>query len=751
MKQTKSNHHHHHHRRRPVSEEGQAQAVPQDTRSTAAGCGSCTTTPFLQLGGKKKAQQGNSQQGHDHDHDHDHGGEAGGSDHDDHDHGDLAPWWRVSLALVLGLSAELLHMLLGDSAAVRGASMGLAAVAIVMAGFGVYQSGLKSLLRGQLNILALMAVAVTGAFLIGQWAEAAMVMALFVAAEKLEDASMERARNAVRELMVTMPQTVLKVFADGRTQEVNVRDVQPDDQLRVAAGERIALDGEVINGQSAVNQAPITGESTPVDKSTGDVLFAGSINTTGTIVMRVTGEAGKTLLDRIVEMVERSQQAKAPIQRTVDRFAQVYTPIVMVLALLVALVLPLAFGWAWMDAIYRALALLVIACPCALVIATPVAMVSSLGNAAKQGVLFKGGQALEKARQIALIAFDKTGTLTEGKPQLHNWQALPTSQAGQDGVDGALISHLAYALASHSKHPVSTAIAQGLQSQAGAWTASDYAALAVQEAPGSGMSGQWQGRTWRLGSLHWLQQAAQASVAADATAQVEQWRNQGFSVTALAADQHIVGLFAVTDTVRAEAPLVVQSLQQAGMQTAMLSGDSPAAAQYIASQIGIAKAQGGLLPQGKLDAIAAYSKQTPTAMIGDGINDAPALAQANLGIAIGGIHGTDIAAETADVVLMSGNLRGLPGVFRLARKTHFVVWQNIVLALAGKAIFLALAVAGMATMWMAVVADLGISLLVVANGMRLRSDKSSAPVGEAAVASAAAAQASDAASAQSTA
>lgn len=745
MKQTKSNHHHH--RRQPASEDGQMQAVAQDARSSAAGCGSCTSTPFLPLGGKKNAQQGADK------HDHDHGGHAGSSDHDhaDHDHGNLAPWWRVSLALVLGLSAELLHMLLGDSVTVRGLSMGLAAVAIVMAGFGVYQSGLKSLLRGQLNILALMAVAVTGAFLIGQWAEAAMVMALFVAAEKLEDASMERARNAVRELMVTMPQTVLKVFADGRTQEVNVRDVQPDDQLRVAAGERIALDGEVLNGQSAVNQAPITGESTPVDKSTGDVLFAGSINTTGTIVMRVTGEVGKTLLDRIVEMVERSQQAKAPIQRTVDRFAQIYTPIVMVLALLVALVLPLGFGWAWMDAIYRALALLVIACPCALVIATPVAMVSSLGNAAKQGVLFKGGQALEKARQIALVAFDKTGTLTEGKPQLQTWQALPTGQAGQDSADRALISNLAYALASHSKHPVSKAIAQGLQSQAGAWTASDNAALAVQEAPGSGMTGQWQGSVWRLGSLHWLEQAAQASVAAESTAQVAQWRNQGFSVTALAADDRIVALFAVTDTVRAEAPLVVQSLQQAGMQTTMLSGDSPAAAQYMAARIGIANAQGGLLPQDKLDAIAAYSKQTPTAMIGDGINDAPALAQANLGIAIGGIHGTDIAAETADVVLMSGNLRGLPGVFRLARKTHFVVWQNIVLALAGKGIFLALAVAGMATMWMAVVADLGISLLVVANGMRLRSDKSSAPVGEAAVASASAVQASDAASAQSTA
>ncbi|WP_158291746.1 heavy metal translocating P-type ATPase [Lampropedia puyangensis] len=714
MNQTKHQHEVHDHSGSAHHAEAKEGHDIHSATSKPSACGGCCTAPIVQFG----RSNGN-------DHDHEHADEEG--DHADHDHGSLAPWWRVALALALGLMAELTHQFLGDAGAAKAAGMGLAAVAIVLSGFGIYQSGIKALLRGQLNILALMAVAVTGAFLIGQWAEAAMVMALFVAAEKLEDAAMDRARNAVRDLMVTMPQSVLRVLTDGRTEQVAVAAVQLGDQVRVAPGERVALDGEVISGQSAVNQAPITGESTPVDKKPGELLFAGSINTTGVLLMRITGAVGTTLLDRIVDMVERSQQAKALIQRTVDRFAAIYTPIVMVLALLVALGLPLLFGWTWMDAIYRALALLVIACPCALVIATPVAIVSALGNAAKQGVLFKGGQALEKAQKIRTIAFDKTGTLTEGKPQLEEWSVLP----GTDDGEAKQVQALAQALATRSKHPVSKAIAQGLEEDAPsvAYAQADaYTQMDMEEKPGSGVQAHWQGKLWRLGGLHWLLQEGVQTLSTEAMAQVQAWRAKGFSVTALSSDVRIAALFAVTDTVRSEASAVVQMLQNEGMQTAMLSGDSPEAAQHMGERIGIAFAQGGLLPQDKLNAIAAYNQQTPTAMIGDGINDAPALAQASLGIAMGGAEGTDIATETADVVLMSGNLQGLPGVFRLARKTHAVVWQNIALALAGKAVFLALAVAGMATMWMAVVADLGISLLVVANGMRLRRDAASRPV-----------------------
>ncbi|RMX08772.1 cation-translocating P-type ATPase [Corticibacter populi] len=642
----------------------------------------------------------------------------------------LAPWWRVVLALSLGLAAELTDHVSGNTAWLAAAGMALALAAIAAAGLGVYRSGLKALLHGRLNILALMSVAVTGAFLIGHWAEAAMVMALFVAAEKLEDSAMARARSAVRDLMAGVPQTVRRQGADGQVELVAVQAVQPGDTLLIAPGERIALDGQVLHGHSAVDQAPITGESTPVDKQPGDALYAGSINSNGSLRMRVTDTAGHTMLDRIVQMVAQSQQEQAPIQRTVDRFAAIYTPIVMVLALLVALVLPM-LGWGWMEALYRALALLVIACPCALVIATPVAIVSALGNAARHGVLFKGGQALEKAQAIRAVAFDKTGTLTEGRPRLEDWCLLAPPDRASASATTARWLLLGQAVAVHSRHPVASAIAAGLAAQGHA-DASLAAQLAAEEAPGSGMVADWQSRPLRLGSLHWLAQQSVGQPDGAALTRIAQWRAQGFSVTALAWGGRLVALFAVTDTLRGEARQAVASLQQMGLHTVMLSGDSPEAARHMAERIGIADAQGGLLPQDKLVAVTKLNQvHGATAMVGDGINDAPALAQASLGIAMGGPHATDLAAETADVVLMGGHLRALPAVFRLARQTHAIVWQNIVLALAGKAVFLLLAMAGMATMWMAVVADLGISLAVVANGMRLRSHAASQPLGAA--------------------
>lgn len=624
------------------------------------------------------------------------------------------------MALGLALGAELLGYLWPDAAWGRWGGMALALAAIGMAGTGVYWSGLRALLRGQLGILALMAVAVTGAFLIGHWAEAAMVMALFVAAEKLEDAAMHKARNAVRELMLQLPDTATVVQPDGTPRTTALRNIVPGTLLRIAPGERIALDGVIVHGASAINQAPVTGESTPVLKTVDEPVFAGTINTSAELTVRVSHALGTTTLDRMVELVEQSQNARAPVQRNIDRFAAIYTPAVMLIALLLAILLPWLPGWSWQEAVYRALALLVIACPCALVIATPVAVVSALGNAARQGVLFKGGAALEKAHAIRAVAFDKTGTLTEGNTRLEAWQSAHAT----DGQAQAQIPALAAALAARSAHPVSKAIAQGLQASLA--EPLPIPALAnVHENPGVGLQadaqeGIWQGQRVRMGNLDWL--AADGIVPTPALqSQIQAWRNAGFALTALECAGTIQAVFAVTDTVRGEAADVVAQLHGMGLRTALFSGDNVLAARHIAHRVGITDAHGGLLPAQKLQAIDALRQQAgATAMVGDGINDAPALAGSDLGIAIGGAQGTDIAAEAADVVLMDSRITALPQAFALARQTHSIVWQNMLLALLGKAVFMALAMAGYASMWMAVAADLGITLLVIANGMRLR-------------------------------
>lgn len=651
--------------------------------------------------------------------------------HDDsehgHTHGTLPSWTRVVLAIACALAAELVGYLVA-ARWVDWLGMGIALAGLFLAGQGLYLSGLKDLVRGKLGIMALMAVAVTGAFLIGQWAEAAMVMALFVAAEKLEDAAMDKARKAVRELMVQVPQTTQVILPNGMLQTTNIQEVQVDDLVQIAPGERVALDGVIEQGQSALNQAPVTGESTPINKSEGDVVYAGSINTTGVLRVRISHAQGNTTLDRIVQLVEQSQSAKAPVQRTIDRFAAIYTPAVMALAVVVAVALPLLAGWSWYDALYRALALLVIACPCALVIATPVAIVSTLGNAAQQGVLFKGGQALEKAYNIRMLALDKTGTLTQGNTRLETW-AL-SAAIGEDKNETQTVLWMAQALAAQSSHPVSKAIASGIQDQFMACgeqadRASTPALESVQEVAGAGLQAEVQltsshvREVVRLGNLEWLQQCG---LQVDAwAAQVSAWRGKGFAVTALAVGQEVIAVFAVADTVRTEAARVVRQLRSLGLQTAMLSGDNQQAAEHIAHQVGIEYARGQLLPHDKLTAIANFQKEFgPTAMVGDGINDAPALAGSDLGIAIGGAQGTDIATETADVVLMGSHLQALPQAFALARKNHSIVWQNIALAILGKVVFMALALMGLATMWMAVAADLGISLLVILNGMRMR-------------------------------
>ena len=616
----------------------------------------------------------------------------------------LSELWRAILALGLAVGAEALNFFAPDTLPFKGFGMALAVAAIWLSGISTYSKGLAALRRGQLNMNALMGVAVTGAFLIGQWPEAAMVMALYAIAELIEARSVDRARNAIKGLLDLTPETAEVRQTDGTWLEVPAAEVKLESCGRVKPGARIPLDGQVTAGTSAVNQAPVTGESIPIDKVAGDPVFAGTINETGILEFRVTAAADNTTLARIIHAVEQAQGTRAPTQRFVDRFAEIYTPTVFAIAVAVAILTPPLMGWAWMQSIYKALVLLVIACPCALVIATPVTIVSGLAAAARRGILVKGGTYLEEARKLRAIALDKTGTITEGKPRLVATEVLPSS------IPEAQVLAWAASLASHSDHPVSKAIATGLNLPENGLT--DFVALA-----GRGIEARTDGQLLVLGNHRLIEERKLCS--AEIEAHLNTHETQGRTVTMLASDQQVLAIFAVADTIKESSREAVADLHRLGVVSVMLTGDNVATAGCIARQAGIDDARGNLLPEDKLAAVEELQRRYgPTAMTGDGINDAPALARADIGVAMGAA-GTDTAMEAADVVIMNDDLRRIPEIIRLSHYTHKVLWQNIALALGIKAVFLVLAIFGNATMWMAVFADMGASLLVVANGLRL--------------------------------
>ncbi len=628
-----------------------------------------------------------------------------GTESEDHDHGaGSGGAWRLGGALLLALGAEVLGFFAPDTQVWKAAGLAVAAAAIWLAGFDVYKKGLTALRHGRLNINALMTVAVTGAFAIGQWPEAAMVMALYAIAEAIEARAVDRARNAIKGLLAMAPEEASVRQADGSWATVPVASVALGAVARVRPGERVPMDGVVSAGSSSINQAPVTGESIPVDKAVGDPVFAGTINETGTFEFEVNALASNSTLARIIHAVEEAQGTRAPTQGFVDRFAAVYTPAVFVIALAVALLGPWLLGWTWMQAVYKALVLLVIACPCALVISTPVTIVSGLAAAARRGILIKGGIYLEEARKLKAIALDKTGTITEGKPKLVAWEVLGP------GTDAAAAEHIAAALAGHSDHPVSRAIAAGLRPNS--VEAKDFKAIA-----GRGVQADIGGAVYVLGNHRLIEERGQCSPALEATLRTHE--EAGRTVSLLASEAGPVALFAVADTIKSSSREAVVSLKALGITPVMLTGDNQATATAIAHEAGIDEAQGNLLPEDKLEAIKALqAKHGLTAMTGDGINDAPALAQADIGVAMGAA-GTDTAMEAADVVVMNDDLRRIAETVRLSRSTHAVLWQNITLALGIKAVFLVMAVFGNASMWMAVFADMGASLLVVVNGLRL--------------------------------
>ncbi len=610
---------------------------------------------------------------------------------------------KMVLALVLAVAAEAISYFLSEGTATTVAEMVLALAAIWLAGFDTYEKGLASLRGGRLNITALMTVAVTGAFLIGQWPEAAMVMALYSIAELIEARSLDRARNAIQSLMALTPEMADVRQPDGSWASLPASEIPLEAIVRIRPGARLPLDGTVTAGSSAIDQSPVTGESIPVDKTVGDPVFAGTINQSAELEFRVTAAASNTTLARIIHAVETAQSSRAPTQRFVDRFAAIYTPGVFVLALAVALLSPWLAGWTWMASFYKALVLLVIACPCALVISTPVTVVSALAAAARRGVLIKGGTYIEEARKIRAIALDKTGTITEGKPKLVDTAIL-------DGSDGEAWLSVAASLSSRSDHPVSKAIAAALKRSAAEVTG--FTVIA-----GRGAAGQVNGSRYMLGNHRLIEELGLCSPALEARLKVQE--EAGRTVTLLASSSTVLVLFAVADTIKETSRTAIAELKTMGVTPVMLTGDNPATARTVAEHAGIADARGNLLPEDKLRAIVEMRSQYgPTAMTGDGINDAPALAQADIGIAMGGM-GTDTAMEAADIVIMNDDLHNIAVAIRLSRKTHAVLWQNIALALGIKAVFLVLAIFGNASMWMAVFADMGASLLVVGNGLRL--------------------------------
>lgn len=616
-------------------------------------------------------------------------------------------WLMVGVAAVAALASEVVAWTTGNDRSLSVVALALFAIAV--GGVDTLKKGWIALRHLSLNMNFLMSLAVIGAAIIGQWPEAAVVIVLFTLAEMIESLSLDRARNAIAGLMAMSPDQAT-VLQDGDWINVSAKQVALNTEVRVKPGERIPLDGVVTEGQPAINQAPITGESMPVAKQSGDQVFAGTINGNTAFDYRVTAVQSESTLSRIVKSVQQAQGQRAPTQRFVDQFARYYIPAVVAVAVLVAVLPSLLFNAPFYPWLYKALVLLVIACPCALVISTPVTIVSGLAAAARHGILIKGGVYLEQGRLLKALALDKTGTITHGKPVVTDVQLLSLS----DGDEANLLTHAA-SLALRSDHPVSAAIVAFWKTQQAdtiAKDVSDFEALT-----GRGVQGNIGNSAFYLGNHRLVHELGMCSPALEE--RLLALEKQGKTTTILCRDGKAELLLAVADTVRDSSRDAIAQLKQLGVSVTMLTGDNAHTARAIADIVQLDDARGDQLPEDKLNAIGdMIEKHAYVGMVGDGINDAPALARAQIGFAMGAA-GTDTALETAHVALMDDDLRKIPDFIRLSKKTHRVLMQNIAIALGIKAVFLVLALTGESSLWMAVFADMGASLIVVFNGLRL--------------------------------
>jgi len=635
------------------------------------------------------------------------------------------PWFRERRALLTLLSGTLVVAGFVAGAVAPAASLWLFAAAMVAGGIYVARAAFFSLRARQVDMNVLMTLAALGAAAIGQWSEAGLVVFLFGLGTWLQVATLERTRRAITGLMALTPPEAV-VLRGGAEVTVPAADIAAGDIVLIRPGERAAVDGVVLEGNAAANQAPVTGESHPVAKASGDQVFAGSIVEGGALRLRATSGAADNTIAKIVHLVEEAQAQRAPAQSIVDRFAARYTPIVVALAAAVALVPPL-LGASFDTWFYRGLALLIISCPCALVISTPVSILAALARATRNGVLIKGGVYLEQMAKLGAVAFDKTGTLTAGRPQVTDVVGLRETTQGR-------VLEIAASLERLSEHPLARAIVEHV---AGAHPAPAHDAFVCGEAgceaapagapapeverfraiPGAGVRGEIEGRLFFVGRPELLGvQAGDDALQATVT----RLEREGKTAIAVGDEDGALGVVAVSDPLRGGAPATIAALRRIGVtHVAMLTGDNPETAAVVGAQAGIDDVRAGLLPAQKVAAVAELrDRYGAVAMVGDGVNDAPALAAATLGIAMGAA-GADAALETADIALMGDDLSAVPDTIRLARRTTRVIWQNIVFSLVVKALFLVLAPLGLVSLWLAVFADMGTSLLVTANGLRL--------------------------------
>lgn len=614
---------------------------------------------------------------------------------------------NIALIISLGfiLVAVISQLSLGEDHLLTKA---LYILAIIIGGYDLFKEGFSDLIKLDFSMESLMTIAIIGAAFIGEWAEGSIVVILFAISEALERFSMDKARQSIRSLMDIAPKEAL-IRRNNVEQLISVDKIDIDDIMIIKPGQKIAMDGLVINGHSSVNQAAITGESVPVEKQLGDEVFAGTLNEEGVLEVRVTKKVTDTTIAKIIHLVEEAQGERAPAQAFVDKFAKYYTPFIIIMALMIVVVPPLFFGGDWNKWLYQGLSILVVGCPCSLVISTPVSIVSAIGNAAKNGVLVKGGVYLEEIGHLRAIAFDKTGTLTKGKPVVTDF-ITTSSDTGINYL--SIIS----SLESLSQHPLASAILNEADK-----TNVDYKSIQIedfQSITGKGLTGIYQNIRYYIGSPKLFS----ASVIEETAVKVQyrQFQEQGKTAMYFGTDEQILGVIAVADEVRDSSADVISELHKLSIEhTIMLTGDNTKTAESIGRQLGVTEIKGDLMPQEKLDSIKALrTTYNKVAMVGDGINDAPALAASTVGIAMGGA-GTDTALETADVALMGDDLQKLPFIVRLSRQTLKVIKQNITFSLGIKLLALLLVIPGWLTLWIAIVADMGATLLVTLNGLRL--------------------------------
>ena len=578
-------------------------------------------------------------------------------------------------------------------------------------GLSLFKVGLQNLLRFEFDMKTLMTVAVIGGAIIGEWAEVAIVVILFAISEALERFSMDRARQSIRSLMDIAPKEAL-VRRNGQEIMIHVDDIAVGDIMIVKPGQKIAMDGVVVSGYSAVNQAAITGESVPVEKTVDNEVFAGTLNEEGLLEVEITKLVEDTTISKIIHLVEEAQGERAPSQAFVDKFAKYYTPIIMIIAALVTIVPPLFFDGSWETWVYQGLAVLVVGCPCALVISTPISIVSAIGNAAKKGVLVKGGVYLEEMGALKAIAFDKTGTLTKGVPAVTDYNVLNKQINEKELL--SIITALEY----RSQHPLASAIMKKAEKEN--ITYSDVQVEDFSSITGKGIKGIVNGTTYYIGSPKLFKELLTNDFDKDLEQNVTTLQNQGKTAMIIGTEKEILAVIAVADEVRESSKEILQKLHQLGIKkTIMLTGDNKGTANAIGGRVGVSDIEAELMPQDKLDFIKQLrSEYGNVAMVGDGVNDAPALAASTVGIAMGGA-GTDTALETADVALMGDDLRKLPFTIKLSRKTLNIIKANIAFAIAIKFIALLLVIPGWLTLWIAIVSDMGATLLVALNGLRL--------------------------------